>query len=344
MLADNPTTQNVRKTQHYGVYGAIMDNMENKHINKKTLTIIIVSILTIVLIIAGSIYGIISLRSSKIAQCQRANNAYTSAWKNYETVKATADKTATEITSDQQVADTKTYTTFTSVRKAKVSQVKTLNCNISYTGAFNANTTSMDSKTSAVKKMTGTLKTATDNVITSKQVKDLDNAKNAVKAKLDEMNNLLTSSDGQVADNATRDNLQNVINTVNTALNDKKASVESLNKALEPVQGAIDGVNNSIEAKRQADAQAAAQAQAQAQARAQSRSYNNGSRSYSGGSRSYSAPRSNGGGGSSAPAPSNNGGSSSTGGSGLPSWWNDWVNSRPPAPCEAEGTCHLAIG
>ena len=53
-------------------------------------------------------------------------------------------------------------------------------------------------------------------------------------------------------------------------MNDKKATVESLTKALEPVQGAIDSVNASIQAKQQADAAAAAAAQAAPQARSQS--------------------------------------------------------------------------
>ena len=170
----------------------------------------------------------------------------------------------------------------------------------------------------------------------SKSEKDVDNAKNMVQAKLDEMNSLLTSSDGQVADNATRDNLQNTINAVKNALNDKNATVESLKKVVEPVQAAIDQVNASVQAKKDADAQAAAAAaQAQAQAQAQARS---GSRSYSGGgNRSYSTPRSNSGNTSGATS----GGSSSSGGDFD---WRSALANMPPSPCEAEGTCHLAVG
>ncbi|MDK8650024.1 hypothetical protein QP849_06355 [Alloscardovia omnicolens] len=298
----------------------------------------LVGVLSVVLIVGVCVGVVAWVHAGKQADCHSSSSLYSRAWSGFEKVKVRADETAQVVTSPEQVKNADTFTTFMSVYKKQPSRLKLSDCVIAWQDTFTASTHRVDKAQADLVAYTRELDKALNAVVKSKSEKDVDNAKNMVQAKLDEMNSLLASSDGQVADNSTRDNLQNTINAVNTALNDKKASVESLNKALEPVQGAIDGVNNSIEAKRQADAQAAAAQAAQAaQAQAQSRS---GSRSYSGGgNRSYSAPRSNSG-GNSAPAPSNNSGGTS---SGVPSWQKAW-ESQPLGSCAAQGTCHLAIG
>ncbi|MDK6251813.1 hypothetical protein QP096_07390 [Alloscardovia omnicolens] len=303
----------------------------------------LVGVLSVVLIVGACVGVVAWVHAGKQADCHSSSSLYSRAWSGFEKVKVHADETAQVVTSPEQVKNADTFTTFMSVYKKQPSRLKLSDCVIAWQDTFTASTHRVDKAQADIVAYTRELDKALNAVVKSKSEKDVDNAKNMVQAKLDEMNSLLASSDGQVADNGARDNLQNTINAVNTALNDKKASVESLNKALEPVQGAIDGVNNSIEAKRQADAQAAAAqaaqaAQAQAQAQAQSRS---GSRSYSGGgNRSYSAPRSN-----SGNTGGNTGNGSSNGGSGFD--WNAWVEQRKAndqSPCRAQGNCNLAVG
>lgn len=321
------------------------NNTENKKVNtqSKRWLVWLVGVLSVVLIVGACVGVVAWVHAGKQADCHSSSSLYSRAWSGFEKVKVRADETAQVVTSPEQVKNADTFTTFMSVYKKQPSRLKLSDCVIAWQDTFTASTHRVDKAQADLVAYTRELDKALNAVVKSKSEKDVDNAKNMVQAKLDEMNSLLASSDGQVADNGARDNLQNTINAVNTALNDKKASVESLNKALEPVQGAIDGVNNSIEAKRQADAQAAAAqaaqaAQAQAQAQAQSRS---GSRSYSGGgNRSYSAPRSN-----SGNTGGNTGNGSSNGGSGFD--WNAWVEQRKAndqSPCRAQGNCNLAVG
>lgn len=317
------------------------NNTENKKVNtqSKRWLVWLVGVLSVVLIVGVCVGVVAWVHAGKQADCHSSSSLYSRAWSGFEKVKVHADETAQVVTSPEQVKNADTFTTFMSVYKKQPSRLKLSDCVIAWQDTFTASTHRVDKAQADLVAYTRELDKALNAVVKSKSEKDVDNAKNMVQAKLDEMNSLLASSDGQVADNSARDNLQNTINAVNTALKDKKASVESLNKALEPVQGAIDGVNNSIEAKRQADAAAAAAAaaaQAQAQARSQSRS---GSRSYSGGgNRSYSTPRSN----SGNPGGNTSGGSSSSGASNFD--WDAFVRNQPVGSCEAEGTCHLAIG
>lgn len=312
------------------------NNTENKKVNtqSKRWLVWLVGVLSVVLIVGACVGVVAWVHAGKQADCHSSSSLYSRAWSGFEKVKVRADETAQVVTSPEQVKNADTFATFMSVYKKQPSRLKLSDCVIAWQDTFTASTHRVDKAQADLVAYTRELDKALNAVVKSKSEKDVDNAKNMVQAKLDEMNSLLTSSDGQVADNGARDNLQNTINAVNTALNDKKASVESLNKALEPVQGAIDGVNNSIEAKRQADAQAAAAQAAQA-AQAQARS---GSRSYSGGgTRSYSTPRSN----SGNTGGNTSGGSSSSGGDFD---WRSALANMPPSPCEAEGTCHLAVG
>ena len=315
------------------------NNTENKKVNtqSKRWLVWLVGVLSVVLIVGVCVGVVAWVHAGKQADCHSSSSLYSRAWSGFEKVKVHADETAQVVTSPEQVKNADTFTTFMSVYKKQPSRLKLSDCVIAWQDTFTASTHRVDKAQADLVAYTRELDKALNAVVKSKSEKDVDNAKNMVQAKLDEMNSLLASSDGQVADNSTRDNLQNTINAVKNALNDKNATVESLKKVVEPVQAAIDQVNASMQAKKDADAQAAAAAaQAQAQAQAQSRS---GSRSYSGGgTRSYSAPRSN----SGNPGGSTSGGSSSSGASNFD--WDAFVRNQPVGSCEAEGTCHLAIG
>jgi|UPI00068FB983 hypothetical protein len=87
-------------------------------------------------------------------------------------------------------------------------------------------------------------------------------AKSALTSKLNDARGLLTSSDGNVADPATRDAL-NALITTDAALN--STNPDDWTSAVQPLQLAMDSVNAS-EAKKQQDDAAAAQRQAQADA------------------------------------------------------------------------------
>lgn len=315
------------------------NNTEDKKVNtqSKRWLVWLVGVLSVVLIVGACVGVVAWVHAGKQADCHSSSSLYSRAWSGFEKVKARADETAQVVTSPEQVKNADTFTTFMSVYKKQPSRLKLSDCVIAWQDTFTASTHRVDKAQADLVAYTRELDKALNAVVKSKSEKDVDNAKNMVQSKLDEMNSLLTSSDGQVADNATRDNLQNTINAVKNALNDKNATVESLKKVVEPVQAAIDQVNASMQAKKDADAQAAAAqaAQAQAQAQAQSRS---GSRSYSGGgTRSYSAPRSNSG---------NTGGNTSGGSSssGSDFDWRSALANIPPGSCEAQGTCQYIIG
>ena len=184
-------------------------------------------------------------------------------------------------------------------------------------------------------------------VTASRDAKTLEDAKAALDAKKEEASRLLADSDGKVADNATRDGLQQAIDQAGQAKGDQ---AKAYRDAVGALQAAIDRVNASMQAKSQADQQAAAQAaQAQASQQAAQRqsatrrrqaSSNSGRRGSTQSRRPASRPSGNrggGGGGSSqapaAPSVPQGGGSN----------WRDRLN-RPDTSmhgCNSDGLCVL---
>ncbi|ERH29628.1 hypothetical protein HMPREF9244_01691 [Alloscardovia omnicolens F0580] len=308
----------------------------NQAKKRKRLWIIVSVVVVVVALVVAGVWGVLGVRSARIADCQKANKAYVAAYAAYEEAFKAATKTAQVISSVDQVADKAVFEKFHKATASKVSKGAVLDCDINLVNVFTTSTDTLVKKTSELNTAAKTITTVTKDLVASKDAKDLADAKTAAQAKLDEANNLYASSDGQVADNATRDTLKTQIDALDAAVKDKKTTVQALSERVQAVQSAIDQVNASVQAKKDADAAAAAAAaQAQAQAQAQSRS---GSRSYSGGgNRSYGAPRSNSGNTSGATS----GGSSSSGGDFD---WRSALANMPPSPCEAEGTCHLAVG
>ena len=151
----------------------------------------------------------------------------------------------------------------------------------------------------------------------SVEAKQLADAKQTLTDKVNAAQQSLADSDGKVQDNSTRDQLQAAIDNANKLLANKNATVKQLREEPAKLDNAINTVNASVEAKRQADeaaAQAAAEEAARQAAAAQAQQTYNAPRNYnySGGGYSrggYSAPR-NSGGGYSAPqqsAPSTSG-------------------------------------
>ena len=151
----------------------------------------------------------------------------------------------------------------------------------------------------------------------SVSAKQLADAKQALTDRVHAAKQSLTDSDGKVQDNATRDQLQQAIDTASKLLTDKKATLKALQDAPAKLDTAINTVNQSVEAKRKADEAAARQAAEEEAARqataaqAQQSTSTPRNYSYSGGGYSgggYTAPRNSGGGNYSAPQQQSSGG------------------------------------
>ena len=93
----------------------------------------------------------------------------------------------------------------------------------------------------------------------ARDAKDLDDARAALDAKKDEASRLLGDSDGKVADNASREALQQAIGQAEQTKGDK---AQAWRDAAASLQSAIDQVNASMQAKIQAGQQAKASQQA----------------------------------------------------------------------------------
>ena len=165
-------------------------------------------------------------------------------------------------------------------------------------------------------------------VLASRDAKDLDDARTALAAKKEEASRLLGDSDGKVADNATREALQNAITLAEQT---KGGKAKAWRDAVGPLQSAIDQVNASMQAKTQADQQAAEQA---AQETAPS---------YGGGYIPSSRPSygQGGGGGWSAPAPVQQPTPSTPSGGGYNPGVEDWMNSIGHPVCQQGQTCGI---
>lgn len=192
-----------------------------------------------------------------------------------------------------------------------------------------ASMTTEDLKTAADKaeKLNGKydkLDKAARAVLASRGAKDLDDARTTLGAKKEEASRLLGDSDGKVADNATREALQNAIGQAEQTKGDK---AQAWRDAVGPLQAAIDQVNASMQAKIQADQQAAQEA----------------TPSYGGGhTPSYRPSHGQGGGGSwLAPAPVQQPAPSTPSGGEYNPGVEEWMNTHVPSKCQAGGSCGI---
>ena len=150
---------------------------------------------------------------------------------------------------------------------------------------------------------------------TAKQVKD---AKDTLDKTITDAENLYKDSEGKVQDDKTRESLKTAIDNAKKTSGDKKADVKSLTASNDTLSKAVKAVNDSKNAKAQADAQKQAQSVGTPSGGYSSYAYPNVGGSYSG--------RTN----QSAPSYSNtgspSGGSTSSGTSNGGTW--DWKNAK----------------
>ena len=221
-------------------------------------TVVVAVVVAVVVVVAGLVgWRVVESRrhDAALGSCSRA-------------VKALQAKTgpdrlagwreAAGIKTDQ-VKDAKTVVAMArSVKDAEGIRQQTIRCKASMsTGDLNeaaGRAEKLDGEYAAVDK-------AAKAVIASRDAKALEDAKAALDGKKGEASRLLADSDGRVADNATRDGLQQAIGQAGQAKGDKAKAYRDAANAL---QAAIDRVNASVQAKSQADQQAA-QAQASQQ-------------------------------------------------------------------------------
>ena len=245
-----------------------------------------------------------------------------------------------------QVKDASTVVAMArSVKDAEGIKEQTIRCKASMsTGDLNATAGQagrIDGRYAAVAR-------AAKAVLASRDAKALEDARAALDGKKEEASRLLAGSDGKVADNATRDGLQQAIGQAGQVKGDEAKAYRDATGSL---QAAIDRVNASVQAKSQADQQAAAQAAQAAQRPAQKQpaqrqgttqrrqaSSNSGRRGSTQSRRPAYRPSGNrgGGGGGSAPAPS-----TPQNGGGLDPSLNDWINHVDPSPCKKGEACGI---
>lgn len=199
----------------------------------------------------------------------------------------------------EQVADKSTVTALQQAVKNAGKQVSVPVCKV---GFFDFSyqpvtvSTTISTKQQAVEQAVAAVhKSATD--------KQLTDAKANLQSAIDQAQQTLDGSDGKVSDNTVRDQLKQAIDQAKQRLTDKKLrDVKQL--TTETLNNAVNAVNQSVEAKRQADEEAARKAAeeeaAQAQQTYSTPRYSYRSGGYSGGG-NYSAPRYSGGGNYSAP-------------------------------------------
>lgn len=159
---------------------------------------------------------------------------------------------------------------------------------------------------------------------TAKQVKD---AKDALDKTITDAENLYKDSEGKVQDDKTRESLKTALDNAKKSSGDKKADVKSLTASNDTLSKAVKSVNDSKNAKAQADAQKQAQEQAQ---QAQAQSVGTPSGGYSGSAYSNVGGSYSGGASQSAPSYSNTGSSSGgsvSGGTSNGGTW-DWKNAK----------------
>ena len=224
---------------------------------------VVVAVVVVVVVVAG-------LVGWRVVENRRHDAALDSCSQAVKTLQAKTGsdrlaqyREAASIKTDQ-VKDAKTVVAMArSVKDAEGIKEQTIRCKASMsTGDLNATAGQagkIDGKYAAVAR-------AAKAVIASRDAKALEDAKAALDGKKGEASRLLADSDGKVADNATRDGLQQAIGQAGQAKGDKAKAYQDAANAL---QAAIDQVNASVQAKSQADQQAAAQAAQAAQQQAQ---------------------------------------------------------------------------
>ncbi|OZG62491.1 MULTISPECIES: hypothetical protein [Bifidobacterium] len=292
------------------------DKSEHSKRKRKRMIAFAVIVAVIVLAVGGAIgwlaWSNARLDAAKTA-CATASETVSEAKQSYAALLEGDAADAAAITTDM-VADPDTLDALTEAMDEQAPDHA--ECEAEDTAGLTAATDDMDEATTWYRTHTKSLTAVIKSVTDSRDTKTLQTAKDALNSKINEARALLTSSDGNVADNATRESLTTAIDEASAIDGDDPTIYDESRAKLE---AAMQTVNDSVTAKSEADAQAAAEAAAAAQAQ---QSYTP-SYSYSGGTGTYGYTGTGSSGGSSSSSSSGSSSGSSFGGGSstrVPGW------------------------
>lgn len=166
------------------------------------------------------------------------------------------------------VADAKTWEALQKDQKrlTGLSQKEVPVCNATSHGGAQKQRSGAEASLASWKSARASVEKSAKAVAASRDAKILKDNRDGLTTKTAQAKQLLDSSSGKVTDDATRTALSQQIDAANALLGNQKAKLADLQQASQALDGAVNGVNASVQAKADADAQVAAQAQAAAQA------------------------------------------------------------------------------
>ncbi|MBT1181749.1 colicin transporter [Bifidobacterium sp. CP2] len=163
-----------------------------------------------------------------------------------------------------QVQDAKTVTELAKELKAQAPTYE--GCTMDDTKGLQAAADTLNGQADWYRTHAKTLKTLSGKVTASKLAKDIEDAKTALKQSIDDATNTWKDTEGKVADDNTRTQLKTTIDEATTTMGTKNPkSTQPYTDAKTKLDQAMKAVNDSKNAKDEADRQAA-EAAAQAQA------------------------------------------------------------------------------
>ena len=313
------------------------DPTDGEHKSRPKWLVPVIAAGVVVVLIAASFGGWKVYESrqheSAMANCTQSVRAMQSS---VESTQATLNRyrEAAGIQADQ-VKDAKTVDAMhKTIKTASDFKPQVVVCNASMsTSNLHAATDKARRTTDQLKAIDRDYAKASKAVVASRDAKSLEDVKSALAGKKDEASKLLADSNGKVADDKTRDGLQQAIDQAGQVKGGKAKAYQDAAGAL---QAAIDQVNASVQAKGQADQQAAAHVQAQTVQQSAASSY----RGRSGYTPSY-RPSYGRDGGWSAPAPAHQSAPSIPHGGGYNPGVEDWMNSTGHPVCQQGQACGI---
>lgn len=281
---------------------------------------LVAAAVVVVAVVAGSgLYRWQSARAHQaaVSSCREAASRVSKA------IKAGDPKQVSEarVVQGTQVADAQVVTAFSSAAKSSRMD-KPASCDASIdTSTLTQAAQHMDSQAKERERWSDKAVKAAKAVLASRDEKNLADARQSLKAKIEEGSARLAQTDGQVADNATRDQLQQAVNSAGQVNSSNPGDYQQAQAA---IQTALDAVNASAEAQTQAAA-------AQAAAPAPSPAYRNGG-SYAPSTPHYSNP-----------APAAPAAPSAPGGSGGDDSWREKLQNQQQVggACNSAGVCGI---
>ncbi|AKV54950.1 hypothetical protein AB656_00135 [Bifidobacterium actinocoloniiforme DSM 22766] len=307
---------------------------------RRRLWIIVAVVAVVALVVAGVLAYRQATRSRALSACENASSQYQSAVKQLDKTRSAASQQV-KATPAGDVSDAKVIQAVTNAMgdeaskgKDKAKPVKDSKRAIPSCPA-DANAGTLNGNTATIRQAADQAGKDGKAIATANAALTAD-VRKTVKAHLDKAigdgDQLLGSTDGQVADNATRDALKTALDQAKAVQANAKASVDDQRKAIQAINDQTKAVNDSKTAKDQAD-QAAADAQATASAAnsVQAQAAPSSGQGYSGGG--YTGTRSWGGGNG---YHSGNGGGYRSNGGGSRSTWTPAPSApAPSAPAPA---------